>query len=63
MNNLEHLGISEDTFNLVFEGFWDLYCKKPTTTELNAKKLDGWINKIKLVVPAGAQGDADGSTE
>lgn len=29
MNNLEELGISKATFDLVFEGFWDLYCKKP----------------------------------
>ena len=36
---------------MVYEGFWDLYCKKPATTDLTAKKLDGWINKINLKVP------------
>lgn len=54
MNNLDHLGISKDTFNIVFDGFWDLYCKKPQVADLNAKKLDGWINKVKLSVPVGS---------
>jgi hypothetical protein len=53
MNNLEHLGISSEAFDLVFDGFWDLYCKKPQVADLNAKKLDGWINKVKLSVPVG----------
>jgi hypothetical protein len=36
---------------MVYEGFWDLYCKKPQTSDLTAKKLDGWINKVNLKVP------------
>ena len=36
---------------MVFEGFWDLYCKKPATPDLNSKKLEGWINRILLKVP------------
>jgi hypothetical protein len=36
---------------MVYEGFWDLYCKKPQTADLTAKKLDGWINKVGLRVP------------
>ena len=36
---------------MVYEGFWDLYCKKPQTSELTSRKLDGWINKINLKVP------------
>lgn len=39
---------------MVYEGFWDLYCKKPATKELTAKKLDGWINNIVLRVPSWA---------
>jgi len=36
---------------MVYEGFWDLYCKKPATTDLTAKKLEGWVNKISLKTP------------
>lgn len=36
---------------MVYEGFWDLYCKKPATSDLTARKLDGWINKVNLKVP------------
>jgi len=39
---------------MVYEGFWDLYCKKPAPKELTAKKLDGWIGNIVLRVPAWA---------
>lgn len=57
--NIESLGISKNTFNIVYEGFWDLYCKKPATGELNVRKLEGWINRINLVSngigPSGAQ--------
>lgn len=64
MNNLEELGISKAAFDLVFEGFWDLYCKKPQAADLNAKKLEGWINKIKLSIPTGsATGGDDGDAE
>ena len=44
----EEIGISKNTYNMVYEGFWDLYCKKPATPDLTAKKLEGWINKINL---------------
>ena len=47
----EHIGVSANTYQMVYEGFWDLYCKKPETTDLTAKKLEGWINKINLKVP------------
>ena len=47
----EQIGVSANTYQMVYEGFWDLYCKKPATTDLTAKKLDGWINKINLKVP------------
>lgn len=39
---------------MVYEGFWDLYCKKPATKELTAKKLEGCIGNIVLRVPAWA---------
>lgn len=37
---------------MIHEGFWDLYCKKPSTPDLTAKKLDGWVDFINLRVPA-----------
>jgi len=33
---------------MIFEGFWDLYCRKPATSDLNAKKLEPWSNLINL---------------
>lgn len=48
----EQIGVSANTYEMVFEGFWDLYCKKPATTDLTAKKLEGWINKINLKIPS-----------
>lgn len=47
----EQIGVSANTYQMVYEGFWDLYCKKPATSDLNARKLDGWINKVNLKVP------------
>jgi len=57
---------------MVFEGFWDLYCKKPATTDLTSKKLEGWLNGIQLKVnenvaatetDAQPEGDAEGTKE
>jgi hypothetical protein len=37
---------------MVYEGFWDLYCKKPdASADINVKKLEGFITKVKLVTP------------
>lgn len=36
--NQEFLGLEPGIFDLVFEGFWDLYTFKPQT-EISAKKL------------------------
>ena len=47
--NGEALGISKNTFNLVYEGFWDIYCKKPGSADITLRKLDGWLNHIRLV--------------
>jgi len=46
------VGIPSNSFHMIFEGFWDLYCKKPLTPDLTSKKLDGWIHSIMLKVPA-----------
>lgn len=58
--NCEELGIQQNVFNLVYEGFWDLYFKRPhASTGLNSKKLEGWINNINLSVPPFADSGED----
>lgn len=37
-----------EVFDLVFEGFFDLYTFKPKCPEVSAKKLQQWIQKIVL---------------
>ena len=49
--NCEELGISRNSWNMVYEAFWDLYCKKPATPDLTAKKLDTWYNTVRMSVP------------
>lgn len=44
------LGIAPGVFNLVYEGFWDLYCLKSEAKELKPKRLQNWTKKIKLIV-------------
>ena len=38
-----------DVFNLVYEGFWDLYTLRPKVSEIRTNKLLTWIEKIKLI--------------
>jgi hypothetical protein len=46
------LGLSRKAYNAVYEGFWDLYCKKPANpTEIPVKKLEGFLSRVKLIVP------------
>jgi len=47
---MEFLELDARVFDLVYESFWDLYTFKSTLPELNAKKLQAWIAKVKLVV-------------
>lgn len=49
-SHAEELGVALNTFHIVYEGFWDLYCKKPFPHDLTAKKLEGWINRINVTV-------------
>ena len=37
-----------EVFDLVYEGFWDLYTFKPCLQDISARKLQTWIQKIKL---------------
>jgi hypothetical protein len=60
-------GLSRKAFDLVYEGFWDLYCKKPANpAEMPVKKLEGFIQRVKLITPAQPaqvqEGDEEGSS-
>lgn len=52
-DNQEALGLDPEIFDLVFEGFWDLYTFHPMC-DVSAKKLLSWIPKINLTVPESA---------
>ena len=59
-DNQAELGLDPEIFNLVYEGFWDLYTFKPRGDQ-SAKKLQQWITKINLIPtrkPAGYDGEA-----
>ena len=44
----EELELDPDVFDLVYEGFWDLYTFHPQIADVSARKLQGWIQKVKL---------------
>ena len=48
-DHAQQLDLDPDVFNLVYEGFWDLYTFHPQLREVSARKLQGWIQRIKLV--------------
>jgi len=66
--NQEALDMDPDVFDLVYQGFWDLYTFRPQIKEVSARKLQSWIQKIKLTSgpdrtePAAEEG-ADGEGE
>ena len=56
------LGLAKEAYDMVYEGFWDLYCKKPhASAEIPAKKLDGFLSKVKLIVPPQDTQDEEGN--
>lgn len=56
------LGLSKEAFDMVYEGFWDLYCKKPhAAAEIQPKKLEGFTAKVKLIVPPSDVQDEEGN--
>lgn len=57
------VGVPSNTYHMIHEGFWDLYCKKPATPDLTAKKLEGWINRILLKAPTSAPPDEGEGTQ
>ena len=53
--NQEALGLDPEVFDLVYEGFWDLYSFHPQCMDLSARKLQVWIQKIVLSVRPGTE--------
>lgn len=48
-DNMQALDLDPDVFDLVYEGFWDLYTFHPQVKEISARKLQTWIQKVKLI--------------
>ena len=42
---------SKEVFDLVYQGFWDLYTFKPAAPDVSAKKLQQWITHVQLSIP------------
>ena len=53
-DNQEALDLDPDVFDLVYEGFWDLYTLQPKAKDVGSKKKlqDEWIKKINLTAGA-----------
>lgn len=47
-DNCEKLEMDPEIFDLVYNGFWDLYSFHPEIRDVSARKLQAWILKIKL---------------
>ena len=64
-DNAEALDLDPDVFNLVYEGFWDLYTFKDSQLrDVSARKLQTWIQKIKLISGpdrTGGEGEQEGA--
>lgn len=59
--NSKEIGLSNKAYDLIYEGLWDLYCKKSQSPDLNAKKLEGFIQRIKLLIPPQDLVDEEGN--
>ena len=46
--NQKELDLDPDVFNLVYEGFWDLYTLRPKASDIRSRELLKWITKINL---------------
>eukprot|EP00347_Sterkiella_histriomuscorum_P006020 403354377 len=55
------LGISAKAYDMVYEGLWDIYCKKSQSPDLNPKKLEGFLQRIKLLTPPQDLVDEEGN--
>ena len=65
-DNQEALDMDPEVFDLVYEGFWDLYTFHPQIRDVSARKLQAWIQKIRLTAgpdrtkKAEEEGEAEG---
>ena len=64
-DNLEVLELDPDVFDLVYEGFWDLYTfKNAQLRDISARKLQSWIQRVKLTSgPDRSSGEANEEAE
>jgi len=67
-DNMKELDMDPDVFDLVYEGFWDLYTFHSQLKDVSARKLSTWIQKIKLVsgpdnFSKGANGEEPGDED
>jgi hypothetical protein len=62
-DNQKELGMDPDVFDMVFEGFWDLYCHYPKIDDLKQAQLKAWSNRFVLQTdpenPAPLEGEAE----
>ena len=49
-DNQVALGMDPDVFDLVYEGFWDLYCMRPRCDGITPKMIQVWISRFILQV-------------
>ena len=61
--NCQDLGLDPKVFDMVYECFWDLYCKKSKHPDIGVKKCEGLIQRVKLQVPPRAPAAAEGEEE
>ena len=47
-DNMAALDMDPEVFDLVYEGFWDLYTFHPQLRDVSARKLQAWIQKVRL---------------
>ena len=47
-DNMARLDMDPEVFDLVYEGFWDLYTFHPQLRDVSARKLQAWIQKVRL---------------
>ena len=63
-DNQEALDMDPEVFNLVYEGFWDLYTIRDNQLrDVSARKLQAWIAKIKLTSGPDRSPPADAQEE
>lgn len=62
-DNQSALGLDPDVFDLVYEGFWDLYCMRPRCDGIAPKMISAWINRFILQVSPDEAAAPEGGAE